>query len=233
MVRGHYYISTATENIVLATADPSLARSDVIVLRLDPDNDEIVLAVVTGTPGSGVPTLTQTETGVYELPLATVAVAAGAGVPGTITDRREFMGTKLGSWTTAGRPEPAGRILFGFNTDLNLIEVYDGTQWRVAFTVLIEETTAKTANYTLAIGDLNKVVPMNGSTALTLTVPTNATVAFPIGSIVNVYNQSSSAVTVQGASGVTVRNGGQLLQFKECSLRKRATNEWVVAGGLL
>jgi hypothetical protein len=125
MVRGHYYISTAIENLALDTAHPSLNRSDVVVLRLDPDADEIVLAVVTGTAGSGVPTLTQTDTGVYEFPLATVAVPANSGVPGTITDRREFMGTKLGSWTTAGRPTPTGSPLFGFNTTTSRVEVYN------------------------------------------------------------------------------------------------------------
>jgi hypothetical protein len=125
LVRGHYYISTAVENLVLATADGVLDRVDVVVLRLDPDLDSIVLGVVTGTPGAGVPALTQTDTAVFELPLADVEVPAGAGVPGTITDRREFVGTRLGSWTTAGRPNITGRVLFGFNSDSGEVEFYN------------------------------------------------------------------------------------------------------------
>jgi hypothetical protein len=98
-------------------------------------------------------------------------------------------------------------------------------------TPLLEETTTRTANYTLALADQNKVVPMNGS-SLTLTVPTNASVAFAIGSVVNVYNLNATDVTIAGASGVTVRNDGDLVQYGEVSLRKRGTNEWVVAGNL-
>jgi len=130
MVRGHFYVSTAVETLALDVADSSLDRVDTVVLELDPSVDTILLEVVTGTPGAGAPSLTQTDDAVYQLPLANVLVPANAGVPGTITDRREFIGTRLGDWTTAGRPNPAGRILFGFNRDLNLVEIYDGTTWR-------------------------------------------------------------------------------------------------------
>lgn len=92
------------------------------------------------------------------------------------------------------------------------------------------ETTEQTADYTLALTDVNKVVNMNKSGAGTVTVPTNASVAFPIGSVVNVYNQSSDDVDIMGDSGVTVRNAGTLAQYGEVSLRKRATDEWVLAG---
>lgn len=94
----------------------------------------------------------------------------------------------------------------------------------------LEETTTQTASYTLALADAGKVVPMNVSGASTLTIPTNASVAFPIGSVVNIYNLSADDVTVAGDSGVTVRNAGTLSQYGEASLRKRATDEWVASG---
>jgi hypothetical protein len=128
MVLGHYYISTATENLALATADAVNNRIDTIILRLDPVADEIELAVLTGTPaGSPVaPTLTQTDPyGTWEFPLADVLVPAQAGTPGTITDRREFMGTRLGTWSTAGRPPTTTRVIFGFNTDTGEVEFYN------------------------------------------------------------------------------------------------------------
>lgn len=128
MVQGHYYISTTAEELALATADPTNPRIDTVVLRLDPVANSIVLAVKTGTPaGSPVaPTLTQTlPYGVFEFPLADVLVPATAGTPDTITDRREFMGTRLGSWTTAGRPTPDGRPLFGFNLTTQKAEIYN------------------------------------------------------------------------------------------------------------
>ena len=97
--------------------------------------------------------------------------------------------------------------------------------------ILIEETAEKTSNYTLEIDDLNKVVAMNG-TNLVLTVPDNASVAFPIGSVVNVYNLNSTRVDIVGAGGVTVRNAGELAEYGEVSLRKRAADEWVLAGNV-
>lgn len=97
---------------------------------------------------------------------------------------------------------------------------------------LILETAEKTADYTLADGDQDKVVLMNKTGAAILTVPTNAVVAFDVGTIIGVYNISSDAVTIAGDAGVTVRNAGDLSQYGEVSLRKRATDEWVLAGAV-
>lgn len=127
MVRGHYYTSDAVESLALATADATNDRLDLVVLKLDPTANSIVLAVKTGTPAGSptAPSLVQTDAGIFEQPLAEVLVPATSGVPTTITDRREFMGTRLGSWTTAGRPTPAGRVLFGFNTTTGEVEYYN------------------------------------------------------------------------------------------------------------
>jgi hypothetical protein len=97
--------------------------------------------------------------------------------------------------------------------------------------VSIQETAEKTAAYTLALADAGKIVQMNASGAVDLTVPLNSSIAFPVGTVVGVYNRSSSNVTVVGTSGVTVRNAGAIPQYGEVSLRKRATDEWVMVGG--
>ena len=96
--------------------------------------------------------------------------------------------------------------------------------------LLLEETEVS-ANYTLEITDIAKVVAVDSGSNLTVTVPDNSAVAFPVGSVVNVYRAGSGAVTVEGAGGVTVRNEGDISdQFGEVSLRKRGTNEWVLVG---
>lgn len=94
--------------------------------------------------------------------------------------------------------------------------------------LLYKESRTVTGSATLAIGDTNRVVASNSGSATTITVPANATVAFPIGSLVGVFNLGSGTVTVAGAAGVTVRNAGTVSQFSEISLRKRGTNEWVM-----
>lgn len=121
--------------------------------------------------------------------------------------------------------------LEGVADDLDTAEGAISTlQSDVAASLLLLETTEQTADYVLVLADANKVVSMNKSGTGTVTIPTNASVAFPVGSVVNVYNQSADDVTIAGDAGVTLRNGGDLAQYAEVSLRKRATDEWVLAG---
>lgn len=93
--------------------------------------------------------------------------------------------------------------------------------------------SAKTANYTLALADAGTVVEMNLAAANSLTVPTNAAVAFPVNSVVGVMQAGAGQTTVVGASGVTIRTAGTLTlraQWSQVSLRKRAADEWVLSG---
>ena len=83
VVRGHFYNSTAVENVAVPAASSGKTRYDYIVLELDPTANTILLKRVAGveaTSGAVPPTLTQTEAGIYQMPLwlltiATVVVA--------------------------------------------------------------------------------------------------------------------------------------------------------------
>lgn len=100
---------------------------------------------------------------------------------------------------------------------------------------LLLETTEKTANYTLAIEDINKVVPFNSTSNRTLTIPTNASVAFPVGSVVSVYNRNTGSVTIAGAAGVTANATPGLKlrdQWSVASAIKTGTDEWLITGDL-
>ena len=92
LVRGHYYRSNAVETLAIAASDPSNPRVDSVILRLDPVVNSIILAVLTGTAAGSptAPTLTQTDTGIYEILIATVEVGAGAVVVASedVTDGR-------------------------------------------------------------------------------------------------------------------------------------------------
>ena len=63
---------------------------------------------------------------------------------------------------------------------------------------------ARTASYTLVSGDRGKVIEVSSTSATTVTVPTNATVAFPVGTIIRVRKTNTGNVAVTGASGVTI-----------------------------
>jgi hypothetical protein len=93
VVRGHFYQSTDVESFNIPAAPATQWRKDFIVLELDPAANSIVLARVQGTPaatleGAALPTLTQSETGVYQMPIAQVNVE---GFVSSIIDYRRMM----------------------------------------------------------------------------------------------------------------------------------------------
>jgi hypothetical protein len=87
----------------------------------------------------------------------------------------------------------------------------------------------QTANYTLVLTDAGKLINMNSSSALTLTVPTNSSVAFPIGTIIKVRKGGAGDVTISGATGVTINApfGNTITtQYQTVALMKVDTNTW-------
>ncbi|WP_031513719.1 tail fiber domain-containing protein [Streptomyces sp. NRRL F-5123] len=131
IIRGHAIQSTAIETMAIAAASGA-QRYDRVVLRLDPTANSILIAVVKGTSGAGAPALTQTDTGIYEFPLATVSVPAGAATitASQVTGEREFLGNTVGGWTTATRPQGPRTGRLGLNGSTGTWEYWDGTQWK-------------------------------------------------------------------------------------------------------
>ncbi len=94
----------------------------------------------------------------------------------------------------------------------------------------------QTASYTLVLADAGKVVEMNVASGNTLSVPPNSTVAFPVGTTVEVYQMGAGQTTITAGAGVTLRarNGAKTAsQYATAALRKRATDEWVVVGDVV
>jgi len=95
----------------------------------------------------------------------------------------------------------------------------------------------KSASYTLALTDKNKFIKMNvTTTANTVTVPTNASVAFPIGSQIHIIQYGSGKTQVIPVSGtVTIyATPGTYLraQYSSATLLKCDTNIWMLIGDL-
>lgn len=93
----------------------------------------------------------------------------------------------------------------------------------------------QTGSYTLVSGDRSKVIEMNVASANTLTVPTNASVAFPIGTKITVIQYGAGQTTIAGA-GVTFRSTNSWLKinarYGSATLVKVGTDEWYVVGNL-
>jgi len=97
--------------------------------------------------------------------------------------------------------------------------------------------TTTSSNYTIQLTDLGKLVELNEASACTLTIPTNASVAFTVGDRIDVLQVGAGQVTITPVSGTVTINGydgGLKLngQWAAATLVKRATNTWVALGNL-
>jgi hypothetical protein len=95
---------------------------------------------------------------------------------------------------------------------------------------------AKTDSYTLsALTERDSLIEVAKATATTITIPTDATLNFPIGTSLDILQTSTGQVTIAGAGGVTVNaTPGLKLRttWSSATLFKRAANTWVVYGDL-
>jgi hypothetical protein len=103
--------------------------------------------------------------------------------------------------------------------------------------VLLSElpTSAQSASYTLVLADKAKVVEMSVGSANNLTVPLNASVAFPVGTQIHIVQTGSGQTTVVATGGVTINTATTLklrAQWSAATLIKRAENTWVLVGDL-
>ncbi len=107
----------------------------------------------------------------------------------------------------------------------------------VAFTV----GAAQTDDYTAVIADTYQVLElMNKGTAIAYKIPTNASVAFPIGTVLNILNIGAGVCTISAVTSgtTTILSAGAvaasptLAQYKSAACIKTATDTWYVVGAI-
>lgn len=97
-------------------------------------------------------------------------------------------------------------------------------------------TNAQAASYTLVLTDKDKLVEISNASANNLTVPLNSSVAYPIGSQINILQTGIGQTTVVATVGVTINATPGLklrAQWSSATLIKRAENTWVLIGDLI
>ena len=101
--------------------------------------------------------------------------------------------------------------------------------------------TANTADYTAVSADQYQVLEiMNKATAIAFKIPTNASVAFPIGTAITVLNIGVGVCTISAVtsgtttilSAGTVAAAPTLAQYKSAVCIKTATDTWYVVGAV-
>ena len=106
-----------------------------------------------------------------------------------------------------------------------------------AFTVGSDQT----ADYTAVLTDQYQVlVPMNKANAVAFKIPTNASVAFPVGTAITLLNKGAGTLTISAVTSgtTTVLSAGAvaasptLAQYKTAVCIKTATDTWYVVGAI-
>jgi hypothetical protein len=99
----------------------------------------------------------------------------------------------------------------------------------------------KTADYTLVLNDsYQNLIPMDKATAIALKIPTNATAAIPVGTVITVLNKGVGLCTISAVTPgtTTVLSAGAvaasptLAQYNTAACIKTATDTWYVVGAI-
>ena len=95
---------------------------------------------------------------------------------------------------------------------------------------------SNTGSYTLTINDQGKILPFSTTSTGTVTVPLNASVAFPTGSFVNFIQTGTGPILITGASGVSIQSENSKLKLKAqyavAGVVKTDVDTWVAFGNL-
>ena len=122
-----------------------------------------------------------------------------------------------------------------FVTSADLVSAYPAKSLEIAdyvddlIPLLAMTQNAQTGvTYSFVLADFTKLVTLNNGAAVAVTLPLEATVAWPTGTQLRLLNIGAGVVTVAGAVGVTI-NGSPLTlaQYKGANLIKTGTNTWV------
>lgn len=104
----------------------------------------------------------------------------------------------------------------------------------------VNVTSQTGTTYTLALGDAGGYSQLNNASAITVTIPTNASVAFPVGTVIALEQTGAGAMTVAAAGGVTLNyyspsSAGSCVSAGKSAviqLVKTGTNAWTASGGI-
>ena len=163
-------------------------------------------------------------------------------------------------WTSANPTLAAGEQ--GYESDTNKIKIGNGsTAWNSldyqgdvtlnGTQTLTNKTLtdpkinlafdAETVSYTAVLANNSQVVTMNNASANTFSIPTNASVAFPIGTQINVLQIGAGQTTIQAvtsgttsilSTGATAAAPKLRARYSMATCIKSATDTWYVVGDI-
>ena len=103
-------------------------------------------------------------------------------------------------------------------------------------TAMISINAQTGTTYTTVLTDDGKFITCSNAASIALTIPPNSSVAYGIGTQINIMQLGAGVVTITPGAGVTIRSAGSKLKTKEqyavTTCLKIASDEWVACGNL-
>jgi hypothetical protein len=241
--------------VAITTANPTNPRIDLVCATVQDayytgSQNNVIFQVVVGTPASSpvAPALPANS-----IALAEVDVLAGALsiTSGDITDLRTLVTTNIpetGDITavTAGTGlsggGTSGAVTLAIDTavtaDLTTAQTLSNkTLTSPRINLGINAQTGTT--YTPVLADNGKIVTLSNASSIAVTIPTNASVAYPVGAQLTFTSLGAGIATIQGAVGVTIVSTGLVAsaptvrtQYSTAAVIQLSADNWIVMGDI-
>ena len=254
-------VATGTATALMGGISLAAGNVDIFTVALDADtvNEEIVFVTQVsgdtltisrgqaGTGTAGVSGLSHTAGASVKHVLTSsdliffrnnASPVASFGFSGSTSGTTTVQATAVAGTTTLTLPAATDTLVGKATTDtltnktLTSPTITGATIGTSIINLAINAQTGTT--YTPVLADNGKLVTLSNASAITLTVPTNASVAYATGAQINIEQIGAGQVTVVGDTGVTVNGTGTKLrtQWSAATLVKLGTDSWTLIGDL-
>ena len=185
-----------------------------------------------GVSGAGDVTVVKAGTG--------ISVASGTGPIPVVTNTMATAVDAKGDLIVGTGADTFARLAVGTNGHTLVAD--SGAATGLAYSAGIPVSfDAETASYNAVLGNAYQLVTMNVGSANNFQIPTNASVAYPVGTVINVLQIGTGQTTIQAVtSGTTTINSTGAAptapklraRYSAASCIKAATDTWYVVGDI-
>ena len=222
-VYGFFFENTASYDFEVVTPVGG-TRIDRIVVRADWAAQTVELAVVTGTPGGAAPSLTQTASTTWEIPLSQASVTTGGAI--TLTDQREYLGASTGTAETSAAT-PATLVLRDANARAKMGAPSAATDIAILSTVT-DHAALTTAHGAVSAPTASKIIVRDASGRAQVAAPSAAADIArldTISDLLGAYTTSATGSTTTGVNSgrLTILTQSGIVTTRTCDLLVQAS----------